>query len=298
LKSNISKKTIKEFFSYSRSELRGIIVLSTLILSLLCVRIYITSGDNKVQFCFSKAGPDKTGLVQNISQNDGSIKKSNNIGYDIKLVHFDPNIAGYGELTNLGISGTMARNILKYREKGGRFVHSDDLLKIYGMDTNLYNRLQPFICIKNEAGHYNQNKNQFKDYSQLKININEADTLELKKIPGIGPVLSRRIIKYRQLLGGFNNIDQLKEVYGINDSLLSTIEQYLISDTIILTLININTCTIGELEKHPYINHYQAKAIESYRKLVGPFKDKKQLLENYLLSDENYQKVSPYLTLN
>ena len=53
----------------------------------------------------------------------------------------------------------------------------------------------------------------------LKICLNSIDSVGLEELPGFGPVLSGRTVKFRQALKGFVVIDQLKEVYGI-DSLL------------------------------------------------------------------------------
>jgi len=278
--------------------MRGIIILSALILILFGIRIYIACRDNKIHLGFSKTESNILGTDQNFKLKNELNKKNTYKEHDIKLVQFDPNKARYSELVNLGLGIPMVRNIIKYRQNGGSFKHPDDLLKIYGMDPVLYKRLQPYIFIEKETATKVQQNRQVNSRAGTIIDINKADTAELKQIPGIGSVLSKRIIKYRQLLGGFVNTNQLNEVYGINDSLLSTFKYYLLSDTNMLVRININTCTLHDLDKHPYISHYQAKAIESYRKLAGPFKDKKQLLENYLFSEEDYLKIAPYLTLN
>ena len=49
------------------------------------------------------------------------------------------------------------------------------------------------------------------------VELNEADTLTLKKIPGIGSTFARRIVRYRELLGGYYTVEQLAEVYGIDE---------------------------------------------------------------------------------
>jgi competence protein ComEA len=278
--------------------MRGVILLIILIFCLFSIRIYLGFRDNKIHLNFSKTNNELVNFDQADPPNEIPDKRSIT-GYDEnKLVQFDPNTANYDELINLSLKVPTAKNIIKYREKGGQFKHSEDILKIYGMDSNLYRRLQPYIIIKSVAVDIVEQKKQYVSFPGLKVDLNKADSIELKKIPGIGPVLSKRIVKYRDILGGYINTGQLKEVYGISDSLFLSIEHFLFLDTNLIIRININTCTLKDLEKHPYINHYQAKAIENYRKIAGPFKSKDQLLENYLLSEENYLKLSPYLTLN
>jgi DNA uptake protein ComE-like DNA-binding protein len=100
------------------------------------------------------------------------------------------------------------------------------------------------------------------------------------------------------MLGGFHSIYQLKEVYGITDSLFISISEHIQADTNFIKHININTCSFDELERHPYITSYQAKAIQSFKKLSGAFTSENQLLENYLLPEDTYLKIAPYLTLS
>lgn len=50
----------------------------------------------------------------------------------------------------------------------------------------------------------------------VRVDLNAADSTELQKVSGIGPVLSKRIVKYRKLIGGFTDKSQLKKVYGLS----------------------------------------------------------------------------------
>ena len=92
-----------------------------------------------------------------------------------------------------------------------------------------------------------------------------SGTLELRKIKGIGKILARRIIAYRELLGGYTNIKQLNEVYGIKPDLVKDISAQITIDTTRIRLINLNLITFEDLKKHPYLNEFQAKAIIYYR---------------------------------
>ncbi len=49
------------------------------------------------------------------------------------------------------------------------------------------------------------------------VNINQASEEELQELQGIGPVLAKRIVEYRQANGSFERLDDLKNVTGIGD---------------------------------------------------------------------------------
>ncbi len=129
-----------------------------------------------------------------------------------------------------------------------------------------------------------------------KIKLNTADTSILKSIPGIGSVFAGRIVKYRDLLGGYVDTRQLQEVYGLPADTYQAIKKYLIIDTNQINKININKVTFNELLKHPYINYYQTKAIFNYKKIKGHFLNINEIEQNNLLNEKKFKEIKPYLT--
>jgi len=213
--------------------------------------------------------------------------------FEAREMHlFDPNTATEDELAGLGISGRISSTIINYRNKGGRFYIADDLKKIYGLSAVEFERISPYIRIINqeEAG-----KDILFTTEKLQININTADADELMKLKGIGTVLAGRIIKYRTLLGGFYSVEQLKEVYGISDSLFNVIRGPLFTDTAGIKSINVNQATINELSMHPYIGSYYAEGIIRYRDFVKKIDTFDDLLRNNLLPEKTAEKVVNYL---
>jgi competence protein ComEA len=129
------------------------------------------------------------------------------------------------------------------------------------------------------------------------IELNTADSNLLQNISGIGPVFSARIIKYRDLLGGYTSLKQLKEVYGINDTIYNKIKNYLKLDTTHVKKISVNDVPFKQLLKHPYIDYYQTKAIFNYKSVNGPIKKVNEIITNKLVDTNNYNKLKPYLTV-
>ncbi len=147
-------------------------------------------------------------------------------------------------------------------------------------------------------------RNPNKDYEKpiykkesIIIDINHADSLDFQALRGIGPVLSKRIIKYRNLLGGFVDINQIQEVYGISDSLFNTIKPLLRLDTVNIKQININQCDIKELNSHPYLDFYQSKAIIKYRQDRTHIDSIQELNLIQLIDPQTLNKIKPYIKL-
>lgn len=121
--------------------------------------------------------------------------------------------------------------------------------------------------------------------------LNTADTTALKTIPGIGPYFARKIVQYGVRLGGYVNIDQLDE---IEDFPLES-KQYLVIQDAQPRKLNINQLSLNELKRHPYINYYQARAIEDYRRLHGPLKSLNDLRLSKDFPPEAIERLMPYV---
>ncbi|MBN1789500.1 MAG: helix-hairpin-helix domain-containing protein [Bacteroidales bacterium] len=127
------------------------------------------------------------------------------------------------------------------------------------------------------------------------IPINSADSADFEKLPCIGPVLARRIVRYRNLLGGFYDVRQIKEVYGISDSVYSLIGSRLLADTMGIIKLNVNEASENDLSRHPYIGRFVARGIIRYRSRVQTIRSLDELVKNGLVPAENIEKLEKYL---
>lgn len=217
------------------------------------------------------------------------------------LFGFDPNQVPKEDLEKLGFSPNMANRVINYRSKGGRFMTKSDLLKIYGMDSSFYNRLYPFIRLPEEIA-ASPTKPVFPRKENVAftsaIDINKADTTVLESVYGIGPKLARRIITFRDALGGFVDIEQLKQVYGLDSAVVKRLqEKFYIEPAFSPRQININTASEKELAAHPYIKMKKARAIVTYRYQHGTFGGVEDLGKIHAL-DVDLDRLRPYVKVN
>jgi competence ComEA-like helix-hairpin-helix protein len=214
-----------------------------------------------------------------------------------------------------------------YIDRGGRFREPSELKKVYGLFDDEFERLRPFVKIENyplrtvgrqgklpestrNPSEEFENRAPLAGRTILKpgvsynvsnrknphiIDINMADTNELKSLPGIGSRLSQRIINFREKLGGFYSVEQVGETFGLADSVFQKIKPYLVLNNREVKKINLNTATPEQLKAHPYIRYAVAGAIITYRNEHGLFKSTGDLKNIMAISHDIFQKIVPYL---
>ena len=124
------------------------------------------------------------------------------------------------------------------------------------------------------------------------LDLNALDSTELVRLPGIGPATALKILRYRERLGGFSTITQLTEIEGLPDTLM---KWFIVTDTIPTVKIPVNSATLTELRRHPYIDFYQARAIVEFRRERGKIEGPEQLLFLEEFTDQDLERLSPYL---
>jgi len=227
--------------------------------------------------------------------------------------YFDPNTADVPTLLALGFSKRVADNLVRYRSKGGRLRKPDDLLRIWGMDTSLYKELAERIRIVG-GNSIDDNRNiqhefprrQYDgspDYAprqptaRLPVDINAADSLAWVALPGIGPVTARRILSFREKLGGFVSERQLMEVYGIDTQRIRTLleEGRLRIDKGVYRRIPLASATLELLDAHPYISRNQAKVLIAYRQQHQGIRGEAEFRQIAAFSRQEAIRILPYL---
>ncbi len=339
------KETIQEYFRFTRSERRGIILFLGLLLGITFFPGIYLALSPEIEYDNSAFHQDierwKTGLIEkdsflrtkyeykekqkNYSQKTKGWKykkdKSNEPAPKWNLHEFDPNTIDKKSLAEMGFPEGFLKVFLNYRNKGGYFKSKEDLKRVYGFRENWYEEIEPFIRIekkKEEKIPLTQNfkpkempssyqeikkekieekKPRKKDRISAKVNINSASAEDFQKLKGIGPSYSKRIVKYRESLGGFHSKKQIAEVWGLPDSVYQKISPFLIEENTSPRKININTVDLDALKKHPYLDWKTAKALLKYRDVHGNFGSVEDLRKCYALPPETFDKLAPYLTI-
>jgi DNA uptake protein ComE-like DNA-binding protein len=301
----------RDWFYLPKQDLRAIILLSVLIVIAVAVRISsplwerpergpMLSPDSVVALLASR---DTTPIVK------------------VEPHAFDPNTADSLELLSVGFSPYVTRNILRYRRAGGKFRRPDDLARIYGMHDTLFARIKPYITLPpapptasprpkpqrpNKSAPASptpdtlRRPHPYAQYMQAKlkpgevVELNQADTTALMRIPGVGPVYARMIVDYRHRLGGFHSAAQ---VYDL-DVLPEGVADWMRVDTPSVVKLKVNRLSVTQLRTHPYLTFYQAKAIVALRKREGNIKSVRQLLFLDEFSEADIERLEPYLSFD
>ena len=304
----MTTKWIRELFNFSRKERTGIIGL------LLIIFILIVIGKLLPRFMPS----DKTNFSKWEAEVNSYLSKSEKKIPGERALHpvtFNPNEVDSGRLVNMGVPPKVVANWVKYLEKGGRFRDKEGVKKIFGMTSELFEQLDSFMVIplenkavvkagSNASGVKSPNglirdtilrqtfsKREKEPVMVLELNI--TDSLHLLEIPGIGPVFASRIIRYRNLLGGYYAVAQLREVYGMREENFMAVSQYFRVDQLTLKTFNINFSTIQELGRHPYVGFRTARKIFKLRDKMGKFSSPDDL--SSVVAADSLKRLIPYM---
>ena len=229
-------------------------------------------------------------------------------GRTVSRFPFDPNTADSTELLALGLEPWQVRNIYKYRAKGGVFRKKEDFGRVYGLTNRQYRDLAPLIRIGSDYQPYTSRGYQNVPYDEApdsvpgrrfpaklrqgeRIDLNDADTVLLLKVPGIGPYFARQIVRARKMLGGFYSVRQLLEIQDMPEEALPYFEV----NPAKVHRLNVNKLSLVELRRHPYINYYQAKAIVDYRRLYGEIHDMGQLKLMKYFTPHDFERLRHYI---
>ncbi len=345
-----------DLFGFNRREKRGILVLTILLLFLIVANVASRYISINKKYDFSQFESDIDKFMQSQSSCDTTP--------EAELFYFDPNTASADDFMRLGISEKVAGSIVNYRNKGGKFRKPGDLAKIYGLSSELYLELEPYIIITETARDNKKTKQEIKyfvfdpntvseeeliqlgvrkyvasnivkyrerggvfrtktdllniygfdslSYGALEkwiridtlpvvkkpavmVELNSAGIDDLVSLKGIGKVYAERIIKYRERLGGYASVEQLKEVYGFNESLFNSVSNQVYADVSLLRCIQLNKADYKTMLSHPYLEKAEVEAILSYREMVDKIVSADELLKQKVLGRERYQQIKPYL---
>lgn len=300
-------------FEFSKREQKGVwILISLIIFSYFGFELYGAYFKNSGEI-ISKKEFERIVSELNNGKEDASFSKNP----EFNIFSFDANKIKEDSLMLLGFSKSLSRRYVNFRNSIGGFKKKADIKRVYGLNDSIYKSIEHFAFINQSdftvADKYNRleppelvgKKESLKsnlatdnlNLPKLKIDLNSALKEDLMKINGVGDVLSRRIIKFRNAIGGFYKISQLFEVYGVDSANLDLSNIDLVVDTTSLNKIDLNSCKLETLSRHIYITLYQAKILMAYREQHGSFKSRLDIMASKAFKEEELIKVWPYISM-
>lgn len=316
------KTVVREYLRFSRKERAGI--------TLLVAAMLLTCYTPDLLFYFRRVPvTDSTDLKAAIQYFEAlgtdavsAIPVAEAVLPEKSLFYFDPNTLSVAGWQQLGLSERTALTVTKYVAHGGHFREPADLQKIYGLPPALCTRLQPWVRIakdnspkkiwgekdttagyrREQSGYRGWQKDTtFRRYSKKAppgmIDINTADSTVWQTLPGIGPGFSRRIIAFRDRVGGFYAVEQVAECYGLPDSTFQKIQPFLRIGSSLLKKIDLNLTDEKSLAAHPYIRYKLAHLIVQYRSTHAGFREVSELRNLPLVDDVIYRKIEHYIDI-
>lgn len=297
----------KDFLYFMKSDRRAIVALGCIAVFAIGVLMLVDAWKGK-----EKETKAEEKVTVNVEQKEER--------GEVVLRTFDPNIVDSLTLIGFGLKPWKVKNFLHYREAGKVFRSAEEMGDTYGWTAEDVERVASYVRVvekyeksgrseKNEK--YGKDENHWKDGKRwderkdekperpsskfqmlTKVDVNTADTALLRRIPGVGAKISEAIVKYRERLGGFHSVEQLREIKIVSPELLEWMEVSSSSD---IQKININKASFQALNSHPYISYEQTKALLQYVRLYGKVKDEKALVETGIFTKEEVEKLEPYI---
>lgn len=298
---------VKSYFRHYRSERRGVIVLAIILfLAVAGVEVFRLVYEPKVErIDILLIDKDET------KEKDQAPSSTNS--EEIIPFAFNPNTLSDSGYAALGFSEKEIKTLRNYQKAGASFEVKRDFAKLFFVDEEEYANLEPLIDLpdskpkKEYTPSYDKAPSKPKvkwsdtastesySYKEFTCNINTADTNELKKLRGIGSFYANRFIEYREELGGYHSIGQLKEVWEMTEDKIDKFAHQVILDLSEIRQININSASAHELSQHPYLSFGEANKIVLKREESGNYADSNAFCSSGLLDADLCRKLVPYL---
>ncbi len=289
------------YFTYTRGEKNAALVLTALLLLLQSMLWYRQYGINPGPAPLPEGRQQLLQKALN-SMSSSAYKKSVNPELVIRkdLNFFDPNKTDSTAFVELGLSPRQAISLIHYRDKLGGFKNKEALRKARVVKPELFQRWEPYIRIAVDPADHKMERSRSESRYQknyLTLDLNRADTTALQDLPLIGAGRARAIFIYRERLGGFVSLEQLKEIKAIPDSVYTVIAPYLNVVSGPIRKLDINHLPADSL-RHPYVSRQLARLITAYREQHGLFKTYQDLENLPLVNAEILSKLAPYIIIN
>ena len=286
----------------SRSEKRGLLLLLFLLLCVCGGMLYVGMSE-RVGTSVQLSPEDVAELEAFATLTKERKKRQEEVRMPVQSFPFNPNTADSMTLLRVGLKPWQVKNLMAYRRAGGRWKDADDFKRLYGLSDEEFQRLRPYVQIPPAVKevYFTEHDRARQDslhhlrpekFTQLTVlDLNTVDTLTLRKIPGIGVGYSRSIVSYRERLGGFVSVAQLKDIEGLP----ARIEEWFsVEEQVAVRTISINKSDFKTLVRHPYLSYEQVKVITTHIRKYGSLRSWKDLQLYPEFTSQDFERLTPY----
>lgn len=223
-------------------------------------------------------------------------KKKKESRYKVPKGKFDPNIYNVHDWIELGLSRRQADVVIKFTSSG---LHSNkELKKIFVIPDELYELIKDStVYPANKFENAEPLEENYDKYEVKVVDINTASQEDLEQLPEIGPFYAKKIIEYRNELGGYNETSQLMEMWKFDVHKFHKLKEYVNVGAGVKQRLNINEASVDELKAHPYIDYSVANSIVKMRTQKGGFKSLDDILESKLIEYPLFDDIKHYIKI-
>ncbi|HBC03736.1 MAG: competence protein ComEA [Aequorivita sp.] len=291
---------LKSHFTFSKQQRSGILLLLLLIVALLCIYWFVDFSEEDTLDISSAE-------IVAVQKEMDSLRLVEIENKKPKLYPFNPNfITDYKGYT-LGMTNGEIDRLLKYRKEGKWINSAADFKRVTEVSDSLLNELSPYfkfpdwVTNPKPKSNFSNNKTDKgfaeKPYAQ-KIDLNKATEEQLQQVSGIGEALSKRIVSYREKLGGFSNDIELNSVYGLNPEVVQrTLNLFTVKTPREITKINVNKASASDIATIPGISFEMARKIWEFRRLREKISTIQELDKIEGMTERKLQLIQLYLSV-
>ncbi len=291
-------ENFKSHFVFNRSQRNGILLLILLIVALFGIYQFVDFTEenvldtNSLEIIEIKKEIDSLRLVEIASRKP-------------KKYPFNPNFITDFKGYALGMSPEEIDRLKKFRDQN-KWVNSvKDFQKVTKVSDSLLDEISPYfkfpdwVTNPKPKKNYSNNKGFKEKAFQQKVDLNIATLEQLQQVSGIGEALSKRIISYKEKLGGYSDDTQLYNVYGLNPQVVNRVlNEFTVKTPKEIIKMNLNTISASDIATIPGISFELAKKIWEFRTLRGEINDFSELEKIDGMTQRKLKGIQLYLTLD
>ena len=287
---------IKSHFVFNKSQRNGILLLVFFITGFLVLNYYLDFSKERLLDINSKE-------VIAIQKELDSLRTIEIESKKPKVFPFNPNFLSDFKGYALGMSTEEIDRLLAFRKENKWINSVKDFKKVTKVSDSLLNKISPYFkfpeWISNSKPKKNYLKKGFKEKTfQQKVDLNITTQEQLEKVNGIGKVYSKKIIDYRNKLGGFSDDIQIYQLYGLDYQVINKVlNEFTVKTPKEIVKMNFNSISASDIATIPGISFDLAKRIWEYRILNEQIESFSQLQNIEGLTKRKLQGIQLYLKI-